>query len=79
MIPRVNPRRGWGMKRFIEELASPQLTLLLRAVRQKWLLTKASIAIDGSKFKAVKNRDKIFTRNKIDRWRTQWSSFCKSA
>jgi len=34
---------------------------------------------DGSKFKAVKNRDKIFTRNKIDRWRTQWSSFCKSA
>ena len=52
---------------------------MLRAVRQKWLLTKASIAIDGSKFKAVKNRDKIFTRNKIDRWRTQWSSFCKSA
>jgi len=48
-------------------------------VRQKGLLAKVSIAIDGSKFNAVKNRDKIFTRNKIDRWRTQWSSFCKSA
>src|ERR1700740_2933660 len=39
--------------------------------RQMGLLTKASVAIDGSKFKAVNNRDKNFTRNKIDLWRAQ--------
>jgi hypothetical protein len=32
-----------------------------------WLLTEASVAIDGSKFKAVNNRDKNFTRAKMDR------------
>ena len=31
------------------------------------LLTLASVAIDGSKFKAVNNRDKNFTRAKMDR------------
>ena len=31
------------------------------------LLTKASVAIDGSKFKAVNNRDKNFTRAKMER------------
>src|SRR5215207_6165332 len=31
------------------------------------LLTQASVAIDGSKFKAVNNRDKNFTRAKMDR------------
>jgi transposase len=31
------------------------------------LLTGASVAIDGSKFKAVNNRDKNFTRAKMDR------------
>src|SRR5712691_10503080 len=31
------------------------------------LLTEASVAIDGSKFKAVNNRDKNFTRAKLDR------------
>src|SRR5215471_17803801 len=31
------------------------------------LLTEASVAIDGSKFKAVNNRDKNFTRTKMDR------------
>jgi hypothetical protein len=35
------------------------------------LLATASVAIDGSKFKAVNNRDKNFTRNKIDRRRAQ--------
>src|SRR5207237_3264769 len=30
-------------------------------------LTQASVAIDGSKFKAVNNRDKNFTRAKMDR------------
>jgi transposase len=31
------------------------------------LLTEASVAIDGSKFKAVNNRDRNFTRAKMDR------------
>jgi hypothetical protein len=31
------------------------------------LLTQARVAIDGSKFKAVDNRDKNFTRAKMDR------------
>ena len=31
------------------------------------LLTEACVAIDGSKFKAVNNRDKNFTRAKMDR------------
>src|SRR5277367_4318605 len=39
--------------------------------RQMGLLTKASVAIDGSKFKAVNNRDRNFTRGKIDRRRAQ--------
>ena len=35
------------------------------------LLTTARVAIDGSKFKAVNNRDKNFTRAKVERRRTQ--------
>jgi transposase len=35
--------------------------------RKLGLLTKPSIAIDGSKFKAVNNRDKNFTRAKMER------------
>ena len=35
--------------------------------RSLGLLTQASVAIDGSKFKAVNNRDKNFTRAKMDR------------
>ena len=31
------------------------------------LLATSSVAIDGSKFKAVNNRDKNFTRNKMER------------
>ena len=34
-------------------------------------LAKASVAIDGSKFKAVNNRDKNFTKAKVERRRTQ--------
>src|SRR5436305_14180407 len=37
--------------------------------REMGLLTKASVAIDGSKFKAVNNRDKNFTRAKMERRR----------
>jgi transposase len=35
--------------------------------RRIGLLTKPSVAIDGSKFKAVNNRDKNFTRAKMER------------
>jgi transposase len=39
--------------------------------REMGLLTMASVAIDGSKFKAVNNRDKNFTRAKVERRRAQ--------
>jgi transposase len=39
--------------------------------RRMGLLAKASVAIDGSKFKAVNNRDKNFTEAKIERRRKQ--------
>jgi transposase len=35
--------------------------------REMGLLATASVAIDGSKFKAVNNRDKNFTRAKVER------------
>src|SRR5499425_448235 len=39
--------------------------------REMGLLARASVAIDGSKFKAVNNRDKNFTRAKVERRRAQ--------
>jgi transposase len=39
--------------------------------REMGLLATASVAIDGSKFKAVNNRDKNFTRAKVQRRRAQ--------
>jgi transposase len=39
--------------------------------RQIGLLTTASVVIDGSKFKAVNNRDRNFTRGKVERRRAQ--------
>jgi len=39
--------------------------------RKMGLLAKASVAIDGSKFKAVNNRDKNFTKAKLERRRTR--------
>jgi transposase len=39
--------------------------------REMGLLSKASVAIDGSKFKAVNNRDRNFTRAKVERRRAQ--------
>jgi transposase len=39
--------------------------------REVGLLTTASVAIDGSKFKAVNNRDKNFTKAKVQRRRVQ--------
>ncbi|MET4024170.1 hypothetical protein ABIC10_009315 [Bradyrhizobium sp. S3.2.12] len=44
---------------------------LLEVCRKMGLLATASVAIDGSKFKAVNNRDKNFTRGKVERRRTQ--------
>src|SRR5947208_8532302 len=40
---------------------------LVALCRTMGLLTQASVAIDGSKFKAVNNRDKNFTRAKMER------------
>jgi len=45
-----------------------QFVALCRAIG---LLTRASVAIDGSKFKAVNNRDKNFTRAKMERRQAQ--------
>ncbi len=39
--------------------------------REMGLLTTASVAIDGSKFKAVNNRDRNFTKGKVARRRAQ--------
>jgi len=39
--------------------------------RRMGLLTKASVAIDGSKLKAVNTRDKNFTKGKVERRRQQ--------
>jgi transposase len=39
--------------------------------RTMGLFAEASVAIDGSKFKAVNNRDKNFTRGKVERRRAQ--------
>src|SRR4029079_6437919 len=39
--------------------------------REMGLLKTTSVAIDGSKFKAVNNRDKNFTRAKVERRRSQ--------
>jgi len=39
--------------------------------REMGLLATASVAIDGSKFKAVNNRDRNFTRAKVERRRAQ--------
>ena len=41
----------------------------LEVCREVGLLAKASVAIDGSKFKAVNNRDKNFTQAKVERRR----------
>src|SRR6266550_1079733 len=70
------------MRRFVEGTDRAQSTLFpecledwIRKVcvrfvalcRELGLLTTASVAIDGSKFKAVNTRDKNFTRAKMER------------
>src|SRR5438105_12796009 len=49
---------------FLVRLNCAQFVALCREIG---LLTTASVAIDGSKFKAVNNRDKNFTRAKMER------------
>jgi hypothetical protein len=44
----------------------------LRLLRSHRCVATASVAIDGSKFKAVNNRDKNFTRAKVERRRGSW-------
>jgi transposase len=46
-------------------------TQFIELCRQMGLLATSSVAIDGSKFKAVNTRDKNFTRNKVERRRAQ--------
>jgi transposase len=46
-------------------------TQFVALCRKMGLLNGASVAIDGSKFKAVNTRDKNFTRGKVERRRTQ--------
>ncbi len=46
-------------------------TQFVELCRRLGLLTQASVAIDGSKFKAVNNRDRNFTKNKVKRRRAQ--------
>ena len=48
-------------------MPSASVRAVYRAVPHDGLLTQASVAIDGSKFKAVNNRDKNFTRAKMER------------
>jgi transposase len=43
----------------------------VKLCREIGLLATASVAIDGSKFKAVNNRDKNFTRAKVQQRRAQ--------
>ena len=47
------------------------LVQFIELCRLMGLLTQASVAIDGSKFKAVNTRDKNFTRGKVERRRAQ--------
>src|SRR3954467_2755351 len=46
-------------------------TRFVALCREMGLLSGTSVAIDGSKFKAVNNRDKNFTRAKVERRRAQ--------
>jgi MoxR-like ATPase len=53
------------------ELRSEKFVGTLLRFAARCLLTTTTVAIDGSKFKAVNNRDKNFTRAKVERRRAQ--------
>ena len=46
--------------------------------RRMGLLTKASVAIDGSKFKAVNTRDKNFTKGRSSAVASNWRRACRA-
>src|SRR3954452_14234148 len=54
---------GWAIRQVC--------TQFVGLCRKLGLLSSASVAIDGSKFKAVNNRDRNFTRAKVERRRAQ--------
>src|SRR5215210_1731716 len=61
----ANFRKDYG--RALRQVCAQFVTLC----RRLGLLNTASVAIDGSKFKAVNNRDRNFTRAKVERRRAQ--------
>ena len=61
----ANFRKDYG--RALRQVCAQFVTLC----RKLGLLNTASVAIDGSKFKAVNNRDKNFTRAKVERRQAQ--------
>src|SRR5258705_13714407 len=55
-----------------QDLDHPDIGVLLQKMRRKAVTkAKASVAIDGSKFKAVNSRDNNFTQGKIQRRQKQ--------
>ena len=60
----VRRRKGWL-------LFCGACVQFIELCRRMGLLATASLAIDGSKFKAVSTRDKNFARNKVERYRAQ--------
>ena len=52
-------------------MPSARCARFVELCREMGLLAMASVAIDGSKFKAVNNRDRNFTRAKVERRRAQ--------
>jgi len=76
---RLSPTRcacaALGQHRSTQRKACPAIKRCARGFvelcRATGLLTTASVAIDGSKFKAVNNRDRNFTKGKVDRRRAQ--------
>jgi hypothetical protein len=59
----IDPKDNKDNGRAIRQVCTRFVTLC----RTMGLLAEASVAIDGSKFKAVNNRDKNFTRAKMQR------------
>src|SRR5206468_10063153 len=54
--------RDWS-----SDVCSSDLAQFVELCRKMGLLAKASVAIDGSKFKAVNSRDNNFTKGKLER------------
>jgi hypothetical protein len=68
LVRRLNSLRS---TRSSQRLQRRQALRFVELCRKMGLLANASVAIDGSKFKAVNNRDRNFTRAKVERRRAQ--------